>query len=102
RKACSFSRVAEEQQRSAIVAERTRFARDLHDTLAQGLTGIMMQLNAAEQRLQDNAQNAGTHIEKARRLASESLEEAQRSVSALRNAALANGTLLSAIEQIAR
>jgi signal transduction histidine kinase len=96
------SRAAEAQQRSAIVAERTRFARDLHDTLAQGLTGIMMQLNAAEQRLQDNAQSAGPHIQKARLLASESLEEAQRSVSALRNAALANGTLLSAIEQIGR
>ena len=94
------SRAAEEQQRSAIVAERTRFARDIHDTLAQGFTGIMMQLNAAEQRLDENSQQARVHIEKARQLASESLEEARRSVSALRNAALANGTLLDAIEQI--
>ena len=50
------SRAAEEQQRDAIVAERTRFARDIHDTLAQGFTGIMMQLNAAEQRLQGDSQ----------------------------------------------
>ena len=95
-------RAADEQQRSAIVAERTRFARDMHDTLAQGFTGIMMQLNAAEQRLKENAQQARLHIEKARQLATDSLEEAQRSVSALRNAALANGTLLDAIEQIGR
>jgi signal transduction histidine kinase len=94
------SRVAEEQQRNAIVAERTRFARDMHDTLAQGFTGIMMQLNAAEQRLAENAGEARKHIEKARQLARESFEEAQRSVSALRNASLANGTLLGAIEQI--
>jgi len=94
------SRLAEEQQRNAIVAERTRFARDMHDTLAQGFTGIMMQLNAAEQRLTENADEARLHIEKARQLARESFEDAQRSVSALRNAALANGTLLSAIEQI--
>ena len=93
------SRAAEEQQRDAIVAERTRFARDIHDTLAQGFTGIMMQLNAAEQRLQGGSPDARAHIEKARQLATESLEEARRSVAALR---IASGSLLDAIEQIAR
>ena len=96
------SRAAEEQQRAAIVAERTRFARDIHDTLAQGFTGIMMQLNAAEQRLQGDSAEARVHIEKARQLATESLEEARRSVSALRAGALSNGTLLDAMEQIGR
>ena len=96
------SRAAEEQQRDAIVAERTRFARDIHDTLAQGFTGIMMQLNAAEQRLQADSADARTHIEKARELANASLEEARRSVSALRAGALSNGTLLEAMEQIGR
>ncbi len=96
------SRAAEEQQRDAIVAERTRFARDIHDTLAQGFTGIMMQLNAAEQRLQGGSPDARAHIEKARQLATESLEEARRSVSALRVGALSNGSLLDAIEQIGR
>jgi len=96
------ARAAEEQQRNAIVAERTRFARDIHDTLAQGFTGIMMQLNAAEQRLQPDAAEARAHIDKARQLASESLEEARRSVSALRAGALSNGTLLDAMEQIGR
>jgi len=94
------SRVAEEQQRSAIVAERTRFARDMHDTLAQGFTGIMMQLNAAEQRLPEDSGQARIHIDKARQLANDSLEEARRSVSALRSATLSNGTLLDAIAQI--
>jgi signal transduction histidine kinase len=93
------NRIAEEQRRDAIVAERTRFARDIHDTLAQGFTGIMMQLNAAEQRLQGDSADARAHIEKARQLAGESLEEARRSVSALR---IASGSLLDAIEQIAR
>jgi signal transduction histidine kinase len=96
------ARVAEEQQRNAIVAERTRFARDIHDTLAQGFTGIMMQLNAAEQRLQEDSADARVYIEKARQLASESLEEARRSVSALRIDTLASGSLLGAIEQIGR
>ncbi len=96
------SRAAEEQQRDAIVAERTRFARDIHDTLAQGFTGIMMQLNAAEQRLHGDSADARAHIEKARELANASLEEARRSVSALRAGALSNGTLLDAMEQIGR
>jgi signal transduction histidine kinase len=96
------ARAAEEQQRNAIVAERTRFARDIHDTLAQGFTGIMMQLNAAEQRLQGDSADARAHIEKARQLATESLEEARRSVSALRADTHSNGTLLDAMEQIGR
>jgi len=96
------SRAAEEQQRNAIVAERTRFARDIHDTLAQGFTGIMMQLNAAEQRLQGNSADARAHIEKARQLATESLEDARRSVSALRAGVQSNGGLLDAMEQIGR
>jgi signal transduction histidine kinase len=93
--------VAEEQQRGAIVEERTRFAREIHDTLAQGFTGIMMQLNAAEQRLEPESE-ARPHVEKARELARESLDQARRSVSALRMGVLANSTLLEAIEQIGR
>ena len=95
------SRVAEEQKRIAIVAERTRFARDIHDTLAQGFTGIVTQLNAAEQRLSDS-NDARPHLEKARALARTSLEEARRSAQALRPGVLADGTLLEAIEQLGR
>jgi signal transduction histidine kinase len=93
--------VAEEQQRGAIVEERTRFAREIHDTLAQGFTGILMQLNAAEQRLPPDSE-ARSHIEKARDLARESLDQARRSVSALRMGVLAHSTLFEAIEQIGR
>lgn len=92
---------AEEQQRGAIVEERTRFAREIHDTLAQGFTGIVMQLNAAEQRLEGQSE-VRTHIERARELARASLDEARRSVSALRLGVLANSTLLEAIEQVGR
>jgi signal transduction histidine kinase len=91
----------EEQKRGAIVEERTRFAREIHDTLAQGFTGIMMQLNAAEQRLADGSE-AREHIGKARELARESLDQARRSVSALRMGVLTGSTLLSAIEQVGR
>jgi signal transduction histidine kinase len=93
------SRVAEEQKRIAIVAERFRFARDIHDTLAQGFTGIVTQLNAAEQRLPDS-NDARPHIQKARSLARGSLEEARRSAEALRPGVFTERTLLEAIEQV--
>ncbi len=98
-----FSRHVErllETQVGAIVAERTRFAREIHDTLAQGFTGIMMQLNATEQRMEVDAAGARQHLEKARELARQSLDEARRSVSALRPASLAGGSLLAAIERL--
>jgi len=98
-----FSRHMErllETQVGAIVAERTRFAREIHDTLAQGFTGIMMQLNAAEQRIEGDAAGARQHLEKARELARQSLDEARRSVSALRPASLEGGSLLAAIERL--
>jgi len=92
---------AEEQRRGAVVEERTRFAREIHGTLAQGFTGIMMQLNAADQRLPDGSE-AREYIGKARELARESLDQARRSVSALRMGVLADSTLQSAIEQVGR
>jgi signal transduction histidine kinase len=92
---------AEEQRRGVVVEERTRFAREIHDTLAQGFTGIMMQLNAAEQRLSEGSE-AREYIGKARDLARESLDQARRSVSALRMGVLADSTLQSAIEQVGR
>jgi signal transduction histidine kinase len=91
---------AEESQRGAVVAERTRFAREIHDTLAQGFTGIVVQLNAAEACLGAAPEAARDHLEKARALARQSLDEARRSVRALRPGWLANGGLLDAMAQI--
>jgi len=98
-----FSRHMErllETQVGAIVAERTRFAREIHDTLAQGFTGIMMQLNAAEQRIDVDPPASRQHLDKARELARQSLDEARRSVRALRPASLEGGSLLTAIERL--
>ncbi len=62
--------------------ERERMAREIHDTLAQGLIGIITQLQAAEQP-GDEAERA-RHLDTAARLARDSLSEARRSVRALR------------------
>jgi signal transduction histidine kinase len=76
------------QAREAGVSdERQRMAREIHDTLAQGLTGIVTQLQAAEQFADDQALWR-RHVQAATRLARESLSEARRSVHALRPEAL--------------
>jgi signal transduction histidine kinase len=74
-------------------------AREIHDTLAQGLTGIITQLQAAEQA---DRQHAGwrRHVRAATDLARESLTEARRSVDALRPASLENAGLGDALATV--
>ncbi|MFG1808015.1 sensor histidine kinase [Streptomyces sp. NPDC049040] len=68
---------------AGVLDERQRMAGEIHDTIAQGLTGIVTQLEAAERFDADPARRA-RHRELARTLARESLAEARRSVRALR------------------
>ena len=81
--------------------ERQRMAREIHDTLAQGLTGIITQLEAA-QKTSNDAEREG-RIGNAKRLARDSLAEARRSVQALRPQALENSRLPEALaDEVAR
>jgi PAS domain S-box-containing protein len=75
---------AEAREHMVVVEERTRIAREIHDTLAQGFTGIIIQLEVAEDVLVGQPEAARLHLLKARNLARESLAEARRSVWALR------------------
>jgi signal transduction histidine kinase len=89
------------QAREAGVSdERQRMAREIHDTLAQGLTGIVTQLQAAEQFADDQAVWR-RHFQAATRLARESLSEARRSVHALRPEALEAARLSEALAGVA-
>src|ERR1700750_771626 len=80
---------------AGILDERQRMAREIHDTLAQGLTGIVTQLQAAEHAADDPA-GWRRHFAAATRLARESLTEARRSVDALRPGPLAAARLSDA------
>lgn len=91
-----------EERREAVVGERMRLAREIHDTLAQGFTGIVVQINAAEQTTSDKNEETWSHLEKARALARRSLDEARRSILLLRSNDLQDSDLLSAIEKIGR
>jgi signal transduction histidine kinase len=64
-------------------------ARDIHDTLAQGFTGVIVQLEAAEDAIScGSRKEADAHLHRAGELARYSLSEARRSVHALRPQAL--------------
>jgi signal transduction histidine kinase len=95
--AVELTRMAEQGQEHAIVAERNRMAREIHDTLAQGFTGIVMQLEAAEDALEDGV-SADVHLQRAKGLARESLAEARRSVHALRPALLEQSHWIEALQ----
>jgi len=91
---------AEEMQLTAVLDERTRIAREIHDTLAQGFAGIVIQLEAAEDFLAKDQQVAHNHLIKARQLAKDSLADARRSMWALRPQMLEKGDLVYAISSI--
>src|SRR6185295_11204348 len=97
--AMQLTRLSTEARDSAVIAERNRMARDIHDTLAQGFTGVIVQLEAAEDaRLRGLAAEADEHLHRARDMARESLGEARRSVHALRPQALEENDLCEALD----
>ncbi len=91
----------EQSSQAARMEERTRVARDIHDTLAQGLTGVVVQLGAAQRALQVAAPDAEEHLELAQSMAREALAEARRSIWNLRAPALERGSLSDALSGLA-
>lgn len=88
-------------RQTAVLAERNRLARDIHDTLAQGFTGVIVQLEAAEDATtQGLGSEAMEHARRAGCLARESLREARRSVRGLRPQALEEEDLCGALENL--
>ena len=83
----------------AIVAERSRLAREIHDTLAQGFTAIIWQLNAGAQIVADGGKQAVASLEGVRDLAREGLQQARRAVWDLRAGPLEGSTLSEALKQ---
>ncbi|MEP7026901.1 MAG: sensor histidine kinase, partial [Actinomycetota bacterium] len=81
---------------AGVLDERQRMAREIHDTLAQGLAGIITQLQAAEQSGQ-SAEGRRRHIDLAPQLARDSLSEARRSVQAMQPEPLETARLPEAL-----
>ena len=96
------ARLAEEGTRLARAEERTRIAREIHDTLAQGLTAIGLDIEGALRHLESDPARARPRLERALTTARESLEEARRSVLDLRAAPPAGRPLAEALAALGR
>jgi two-component system NarL family sensor kinase len=89
------ARLAEDAARLARAEERTRMAREIHDTLAQGLAAIALNVESALNRLDSQPEQARAPLERALRMARENLEDARRSVVDLRTATPLDGKPLA-------
>ena len=93
-----FSRSAE----LGAMEERNRLAREIHDTLAQGLAAIVLRLETAEAHLDGNSDLGQVRqaVHQALELSQDSLQETRRSVLDLRPAPLAGRTLPEALSRL--
>jgi len=99
--AMQLSSLHAQNRQTAVIAERNRMARDIHDTLAQGFTGVIMQLEAVKGSIaQNNLAEAADRVERAGDLARVGLGEARRSVLALRPGSLQDTTLCVALDDL--
>lgn len=92
--------LAAREHESGVLAERARLAREIHDTLAQGLSSIQMLLHAAERA--DDTRPGTEHIRLARETAAANLAEARRFIRELTPPQLDDQTLGAALRRLAR
>ena len=101
--AIQLTHLSAQSRQSAVMAERNRMARDIHDTLAQGFTGVIVQLEAAGEAMsQSRTARVSDHLDQAGELARESLREARRSMQALRPQALEGKQLSEALRDLVK
>ncbi|MDQ0987905.1 sensor histidine kinase [Streptomyces sp. V2I9] len=91
--------LAEAERSAGTLAERERLAREIHDTLAQGLSSIQLLLRAAERSLPEDAP-ATAHVRAAREAAQANLAEARSFVRALTPPDLEHGSPAAALERL--
>jgi two-component system NarL family sensor kinase len=96
------ARLAEESANVARADERTRLAREIHDTLAQGLAALALQIETALRNVGRDPDRVRERLEKALATARANLDEARRSVTELRDGATAGKPLTQALAGLAR
>src|SRR5882762_10333459 len=99
--ALQLTRLSAQNRESDLLAERNRVARDIHDTLAQGFTGVIAQLEAAKGAISQRRKvRASDHLDRAAELAREGLRDARRAVQALRPLVLEKKPLPAALKDL--
>jgi ligand-binding sensor domain-containing protein/signal transduction histidine kinase len=85
----------------AVLAERNRIAREIHDTLAQGFIAVSVQLEVVARLLNTSVDAAKEHLEQARTLTRECIQEARSSIWNLRSQGAAQDDLAATITNAA-
>jgi signal transduction histidine kinase len=99
--AIQLTRLSDRSREAAVMAERNRVVRDVHDTLAHAFTGVIVQLEAADDAAARGLEaEAGAHVARAEAMARTGLQEARRSVMALRPQALESSDLPTALNSL--
>ncbi|MGH7952405.1 MAG: sensor histidine kinase [Limisphaerales bacterium] len=93
-------RAMAETEFAAILSERNRLAREIHDTLAQGLTATSVQLQLVKIHANGTSDSMSHHLDKAQQLVRDSLEEARNSIWNMRSQVLETGDLANALKNI--
>lgn len=91
-----------EARMAAVLEERSRLAREVHDSLLQGVTGIALQLRALLPRLRPAGLDLADSVRRVVELAETTARDARRTVWEMRPLALAEADLPTALEQVAR
>jgi ligand-binding sensor domain-containing protein/signal transduction histidine kinase len=87
---------------AAVLQERNRIARELHDNLAQEILGVSVQLEIVTRLLNSSPETARTHLDRARSLVRSSMAEARRYVWDLRSQSLDDRDLPAALSEMTR
>ncbi|MBX0326395.1 sensor histidine kinase [Oscillochloris sp. ZM17-4] len=100
--AAENARLAAKNAAAATLAERNRIARELHDTIAQGLTAVTMQIEAAQRAADRDPERMRARLGRAHVLARETLADVRRSVWALAAPEIPGDDLGAALAEQAR
>jgi signal transduction histidine kinase len=93
-------RAMAEAEFAAILSERNRVAREIHDTLAQGLVATSLQLRLARKNLREGHESLSQHLDSAQDLVRDSLQEARNSIWNMRSQVLETGDLPAALHNL--
>jgi signal transduction histidine kinase len=93
---------AARQQQVAVLEERQRLAREIHDSVAHWLTALVVQLQAARRLIDRDLAQATTTVGRCEEMAREALQETRRAVRALHPAGLEQQTDVEALRRLAR
>ncbi len=93
---------ANEVEELTVVRERTRMAREIHDTLGHYLSILTIQLETISKLQERDPARAAIEVAKARRVASQSMQEVRNAIAALRPTSIATLSLTQAITQLGK